>query len=103
MKNAIFEMWRRVVFVWTDVSEKFIATIFRVEKSATEEPASGGGRREPHDSGNVEVLLSILSSYFILGKLHFPSSYFFFKKCIKFVHTLSVTQYFNTEINIGTY
>jgi hypothetical protein len=32
-------MWRRVDFVWTDVSEERFASIFRVEKSASEEPA----------------------------------------------------------------
>jgi hypothetical protein len=38
-------MWRRVDFVWTDVSEERIASIFMVEKSAIEEPASTGGCR----------------------------------------------------------
>jgi hypothetical protein len=32
-------MWRRVDLVWTDVSEERIASMFRVEKSASEEPA----------------------------------------------------------------
>jgi hypothetical protein len=32
-------MWRRVGLVWTDVSEERITSIFRVEKSASEEPA----------------------------------------------------------------
>jgi hypothetical protein len=32
-------MWRRVVLLLTDVSEEHIATIFRVEKSASDEPA----------------------------------------------------------------
>jgi hypothetical protein len=32
-------MWRRVDLVWTDISEERIASIFRVEKSASEEPA----------------------------------------------------------------
>jgi hypothetical protein len=36
-------MWRRVDLVWTDVSEEHIASIFRVEKSASEEPALAGG------------------------------------------------------------
>jgi hypothetical protein len=31
-------MWRHVNLVWTDVSEERIASIFRVEKSASEEP-----------------------------------------------------------------
>jgi hypothetical protein len=34
-----FGMWRRVDLVWTDVSEERIASIFRVEKSSSEEPA----------------------------------------------------------------
>jgi hypothetical protein len=38
-------MWRRVDLVWTDVSEERIASIFRVEKSANQEPASAGGCR----------------------------------------------------------
>jgi hypothetical protein len=29
-------MWRRVDIVWTDVSDEFIASIFRVENSASE-------------------------------------------------------------------
>jgi hypothetical protein len=36
-------VWDRVDFVWGDVSEESIASIFRVEKSASEEPASEGG------------------------------------------------------------
>jgi hypothetical protein len=32
-------MWRRVDLVWTDVSKEFIVSIFRVEKSMSEEPA----------------------------------------------------------------
>jgi hypothetical protein len=36
-------MWRRVDLVWTDVSEGRIPSIFRVEKSASEEPAWAGG------------------------------------------------------------
>jgi hypothetical protein len=35
-------MWRHVDFVWTDVSEERIASIFRVEKSASEEPGWAG-------------------------------------------------------------
>jgi hypothetical protein len=33
----------RVDLLWTDVSEERIASIFRVEKSENEEPASTGG------------------------------------------------------------
>jgi hypothetical protein len=43
-------VWRRVDLVWTDVSEKHIASIFRVEKSASEEPAWAGGCRLSHQS-----------------------------------------------------
>jgi hypothetical protein len=32
-------MWRRVDLVWTDFSKELIASIFRIEKSATEVPA----------------------------------------------------------------
>jgi hypothetical protein len=32
-------MWRHVDIAGTDVSEKLIASIFKVEKSAKEEPA----------------------------------------------------------------
>jgi hypothetical protein len=38
-------MWRRVDLVWTDVSVECITSIFRVEKSANEEPAWAGGCR----------------------------------------------------------
>jgi hypothetical protein len=38
-------MWRRVDLVWTDVSEEGITSIFRVQKSASEEPAWAGGCR----------------------------------------------------------
>jgi hypothetical protein len=38
-------MWRRVVLVWTDVSEERIASVFRVDKSAKEEPAWAGDCR----------------------------------------------------------
>jgi hypothetical protein len=36
-------MWRRVDLLWTGVSEESIASIFRVEKSASEEPEWAGG------------------------------------------------------------
>jgi hypothetical protein len=36
-------MWRRADLVWTDVSEERIASIFRIEKSASEESAWAGG------------------------------------------------------------
>jgi hypothetical protein len=44
VNNAVFCLWRRVDLVnWTEVSEGRIASIFRVEKSASEEPARAGG------------------------------------------------------------
>jgi hypothetical protein len=53
-------VWRRVYVVdWTDVSEDRIASIFRVEKSASEEPAwagscsSGGIRHRLHTGVNA--------------------------------------------------
>jgi hypothetical protein len=36
-------MWCHLDLVWTDVSEERMASIFRVEKSASEEPAWAGG------------------------------------------------------------
>jgi hypothetical protein len=36
-------MWRRVDLVWTDVSEQRIASVLRVEKSASEEPPVHAG------------------------------------------------------------
>jgi hypothetical protein len=35
-------IWRHVDLVWNDVKEKHTASFFRVEKSASEEPASAG-------------------------------------------------------------
>jgi hypothetical protein len=49
-------MWRHVDIVWTDVSEERIASIFRVEKSGSEEPTWAGGcshRRENFKSYNT--------------------------------------------------
>jgi hypothetical protein len=43
-------MWRRVDLVWTDASEECIASIFRAEISASEEPAWAGGCRLSHQS-----------------------------------------------------
>jgi hypothetical protein len=36
-------LWRLVDLVWTDVSKEHVASIFKVEKSAREEPAWAGG------------------------------------------------------------
>jgi hypothetical protein len=43
-------LWRSVDLVWIDVSEERIASIFRVDKSAIEEPAWAGGCRLSHQS-----------------------------------------------------
>jgi hypothetical protein len=43
-------MWRAYRSCVNDVSEKRIASIFMVEKSATEEPACAGGCRLTHQS-----------------------------------------------------
>jgi hypothetical protein len=42
-------MWGRVDLVWPDVTEERIASIFRVEKSANEEPAWSTRRHIPED------------------------------------------------------
>jgi hypothetical protein len=44
------EMWCCVVLVWTDLSEECIASIFRVKKFASKEPAWAGGCRLSHQS-----------------------------------------------------
>jgi hypothetical protein len=53
-------MWRRVNLVWIDVLEERIASIFRVEKSASEEPAAtcsrwllAHGFFHPEDGGDT--------------------------------------------------
>jgi hypothetical protein len=50
-------MWRRVDLVWTGFSEERIASIFRVENSANEEPAWAGGCRLL--SGFICVILKV--------------------------------------------
>jgi hypothetical protein len=40
-------MWCRIDLVWTDVSEERMTYIFRVEKSASEEPTWAGGSSMP--------------------------------------------------------
>jgi hypothetical protein len=42
MKKAVVWLWRRVVPVWTDVSEERIASNFRVVESASEELVHAG-------------------------------------------------------------
>jgi hypothetical protein len=46
-------MWRHVDLVWTDVSEENIASIFRIEKSVSEEPAWAGGCNHPEDGQDI--------------------------------------------------
>jgi hypothetical protein len=64
-------MCHRVDLVWTDVSEESVASIFREEKSASEEPAWVGGRRchSPDDgilhSHRCENLKSHIFPYFL--------------------------------------
>jgi hypothetical protein len=43
-------MWHRVDLACTDVSEECIASNFKVEKSASEEPAGADGCRLSHQS-----------------------------------------------------
>jgi hypothetical protein len=72
-------MWRLVDLVWTDVSEERIASIFRVEKSASEEPAWAGGcshtrstrRQIPEDSILHSHRREHLKSYIINAWLKF--------------------------------
>jgi hypothetical protein len=59
-------MWRRVDVVWTDVSEERIASIFRVEKSASEEPAWAGGCSE---SFRLESYRCVCPIYFTTAKV----------------------------------
>jgi hypothetical protein len=55
-------MWRRVDLVWADVSEERNASIFRVEKSASEEPAWAGActLRPPTHAGSSLANFSTL-------------------------------------------
>jgi hypothetical protein len=54
-------MWRHVDLVWTDVSEEHIASIFRVEKSASEEPAWTGGCRLQLEEHAASILRGEMS------------------------------------------
>jgi hypothetical protein len=54
-------MWNRVDVVLTDVSEERIAYIFRIEISASEEPAWAGGCRLTQDLQDA-TLKTILHS-----------------------------------------
>jgi hypothetical protein len=58
-------MWRCVDLVWTDVSEERIASIFRVEKSASEESreqvvADTGSQRHIAEDGILHLDISRL-------------------------------------------
>jgi hypothetical protein len=57
-------MWRRGDFVWTDVSEESMASIFKVEKSTSEEPAWVGGC-----SHNVNIVYSNIYTHTYKFKL----------------------------------
>jgi hypothetical protein len=63
-------MCRRVDIVWTHVSEERIASIFKVEKSESEEPAWAGGcrlqRHIPEDGILQSHRREILKSYKVL-------------------------------------
>jgi hypothetical protein len=49
-------VWRCVDLALTDVSEERIASIFRIEKSASGEPASAGGCRLNHQSETTSYI-----------------------------------------------
>jgi hypothetical protein len=49
-------MWRCVDAALADVLEERIASIFRVEKSASGEPASAGGCRRSHQSDTTSYI-----------------------------------------------
>jgi hypothetical protein len=61
-------MWRRVYLVWTDVFEERIASIFRVEKSASDQPAHARGFFYPEDGG--DAFLQNVGSHQIFTALH---------------------------------
>jgi hypothetical protein len=66
-------MWRHVDLVWTDVSEEHIASIFRVEKFANQEPAWATqflalGLFYPEDGG--DTFLRNVSSHKIYAVPH---------------------------------
>jgi hypothetical protein len=69
-------MWRCVDLVWTDVSEERIASIFRVEKSASEEPARSGGCRQ--SAGTIFRYVMTCSQ---VVHLRFGGTYFFHLQC----------------------
>jgi hypothetical protein len=69
MKKSSSGTWRRLDLVWTDISEERIASIFVVEKSASEEPASASGCRLSHQSKtDPSVCLSICTHKHLEGR-----------------------------------
>jgi hypothetical protein len=67
-------MWRCVDLMWIDVSEERIAFIFKVEKSASEEPAWAGGCSLRHiaEDGILHChRCENLKSYIILINCHY--------------------------------
>jgi hypothetical protein len=68
-----YGIWRCVDHGLTDVSEKHIVSIFRVEKFASGEPVSAGGCRLSHQSEttsykNREGGMELLSGSFLAPK-----------------------------------
>jgi hypothetical protein len=65
-------IWGRVDLVWTDVSVERIASIFKVEKSSSEEPAWAGGcslqprRRKRRFTQDLHDATSQETAFFIL-------------------------------------
>jgi hypothetical protein len=59
-------MWRRVDLVWTDVSEERIVFVFRVEKSASKEPAWAGGCRLQSVADSQNGLCFMESVYLVI-------------------------------------
>jgi hypothetical protein len=57
-------MWRRVNLVWSDVSEECIASIFRVEKFVSEEPAC--------ESGRILQFAATCSRWFLAYEFFYP-------------------------------
>jgi hypothetical protein len=60
-------MWCRVDLVWTDVSEERIASIFKVEKSASEEPEWAGGSRWQQTAQDLRGATSQKTVFFIVS------------------------------------
>jgi hypothetical protein len=58
-KKPSSRMWHCVDLVWPDVSEERIASIFRVEKSASEEPVWAGVCRLSYQLGIFDWQLSL--------------------------------------------